>query len=132
LSESGDDSIFPVHEDQGLVTGAILLENGSCAIIPRCGEWWDGESTFKIPNCIARSIKLHWRRELSIPYCIARNRKKVFLFLDRGSQSYLSWFMVSLMRTASHEQILNRHRFQTNFLNLTLFLKQTFFKWNFF
>jgi len=68
--------------------------------------------------------KVYWRRELSAlrrlrniygdcrrdcaiiftmwthyPRCIARNRKKVSLILVRGSQSYLSWFIVSLDRT---------------------------------
>jgi len=85
---------------------AILLETGSCAImlptVPRypilhCalyGDWLTRYLT--IPWCIVRSTEIaQYLRRLRNLRRYWR-RKKVSLILDRGSQSNLYWFIVSL------------------------------------
>jgi len=81
---------------------AILLETGSCAMIPSCIAHstvigWHGTS---LSHDALRALRRS-RNNIDQGDCQSRDalcatEKKVCLILDRESQSYQSWFIVSL------------------------------------
>jgi len=70
---------------------AILLETGSI----------DHNRALSIPSALCvkeKDVNIAQYRALSIPSALRITEKKFPLILVRGSQSYLSWYIVSLLR----------------------------------